>query len=182
MGPWQICFNKFRFPRLQFDVLFHGCSSMWGQTFHQIREWLMPPWLLAVQALLVLSLILSSLSRLISLLSVFQSPRDVWLRFGYYFLLVNVFCDLLTGLIMFTASLIFCFSCWSRSWLLYPNYNYLSWGWAAALLSSWAHLASTILFLAEARKERAKRQENEELLLQLQPVPLYSSQQSGIYI
>ena len=185
MGPWQICFNRFRFPRLQFDVLFNGCSSMWGQTYHQIREWLMPPWLLAVQGLLCLSLILSCLSRLISLLSVFQSPRDVWLRFGYYFLLVNVFCDLLVGLVLFTASLIFCFSCWSRSWLLYPNYNYLSWGWAAALLASWAHLAATLLFLAEARRERARRPHYEDLLLQLQSVQpgmpgLY--QQEGIYI
>ena len=142
----------------------------------------MPPWLLAVQALLVLSLILSSLSRLLSLLSVFQSPRDIWLRFGYYFLLINVLLDLVTGLVLFTTSLIFCVSCWSRSWLLYPNYNYLSWGWAAVLLSSWAHLASTLLFLSEARKERGQREKNEELLLQLQPVPIYTSQQSGRYI
>ena len=182
MGPWQICFNRFRFPRLQFDVLFHGCSSMWGRTFHQIREWLMPPWLLAVQGLLCLSLLLSCLSRLLSLLSVFQSPREVWLRFGYYFLLVNVFCDLLVGLVMFTSSLLFCFSCWSRSWLLYPNYNYLSWGWAAALLSSWAHLATTLLSLAEARRQRARRPQYQELLLQLQPVQPGVFGQEGIYI
>ena len=190
MGPWQICFQRFRFPRLQFDVLFQGCSSMWGQTYHQIREWLMPPWLLAVQGLLCLSLITSSLSRLVSLLSVFQSPRDVWLRFGSYFLLVNVFCDLLVGLTLTSASLTFCLCCWSRSWLLYPNYNYLSWGWAAALLSSWAHLASSLLALAEARRERARRPQYEDLLLQLQSVqpggpglpglPVY--QQEGIYI
>ena len=182
MGPWQICFQRFRFPRLQFDVLFNGCSSMWGRTYYQIREWLMPPWLLAVQGLLCLSLVLSCLSRLLSLLAVFQSPRDVWLRFGYYFLLGTVFCDLLVGLIMFTASLIFCFCCWSRSWLLYPNYNYLSWGWAAALLSSWAHLAATLLSLAEARRERARRPHYEDLLLQLQSVQPGAFQQEGIYI
>ena len=58
----------------------------------------------------------------------------------------------------------------------------VSWGWAAVLLSSWAHLASTLLFLSEARKERGQREKNEELLLQLQPVPIYTSQQSGRYI
>ena len=86
------------------------------------------------------------------------------------------------GLTLFTTSLIFCFSCWSRSWLLYPNYNYLSWGWAAALLASWAHLAATLLFLAEARRERARRPEYEDLLLQLQSVQPGLYQEEGIYI
>ena len=99
MGPWQMCFNRFRFPHLQFDELFHGCHSMWGHTYRQIREWLMPPWLLVIQAFLILCLILSIISRLISIAVVFQSPKAVWLRFGYHIILITVFLDLITGFI-----------------------------------------------------------------------------------
>ena len=68
----------------------------------------------------------------------------------------------------------------SRSWLLYPNFNYLSWGWAAALLASWALLASAGLFLVEARAERVRKADNEELLFQLEPGHIFSTHSSGI--
>ena len=180
MGPWQICFNRFRFPRLQFDVLFTGCHPMWGSTYHQIREWLMPPWLLAIQGLLLISLILAVLARLLSLAAVFHFPEAVWLQFGSSLLLIIGLLDLLAGVLLSIISLVFAASCWSRSWLLYPNYNYLSWGWAAALLASWTSLASGGLFMAEARAERARKARNEELLFQLEPGHIFSTHSSGI--
>lgn len=180
MGPWQICFNRFRFPRLQFDVLFTGCHPMWGNTYHQIREWLMPPWLLAIQGLLLISLIFAVLARILSLSVVFHAPEAVWLQFGSSLLLIIGLLDLLTGVLMSIISLVFAVSCWSRSWLLYPNYNYLSWGWAAALLATWTLLASSGLFLAEARAERNRKADNEELLFQLEPGHVFSTHHSGI--
>ena len=105
---------------------------------------------------------------------------NIFYRFGYYFILVNVILDLLTGLLLFIISLVFAVCCWSRSWLLYPNYNYLSWGWAACLLCSWSHLASAGLFTSEARREKAKKAQNEELLFQLEPGHIFSTHNSGL--
>ena len=153
---------------------------MWGHTYHQIREWLMPPWLLAIQGLLLISLILAVLARILSLSVVFNAPEGVWLQFGSILLLIVGLLDLLTGVLMSIISLVFAVSCWSRSWLLYPNYNYLSWGWAAALLATWTLLASSGLFLAEARAERARKADNEELLFQLEPGHVFSTHNSGI--
>lgn len=175
-----MCFNRFRFPRLQFDHLFHGCHPAWGHAYRQIREWLMPPWLLAVQGLLTLGLVLSSLARILSVAAVWRAPRPVWLRFGAAVLAAVASLDLVAGLLLAAASLVFCASCWDRAWLLYPNWNYLSWGWAAALLASWAHAASAGLFLVEARRERGRRAENEELLFQLEPGHIFSTHNSGI--
>ena len=39
-------------------------------------------------------------------------------------------------------SQVFPIYCWSRDYLLYPNYNYLSWSYAAALASILSFLAS----------------------------------------
>ena len=107
-------FSRFRFPHLQFDVLFNGCHSMWGSTYRQIREWLMPPWLLVIQFFLILTLVLSIISRLLGLCSVLQFPKSTWSRFGPYILLVNAILDLSVGLILFIMSLVFAFSCWAR--------------------------------------------------------------------
>ena len=38
-----------------------------------------------------------------------------------------VVADLLAFALLLLASTTFAICCWSRQWLLYPNYNYLSW-------------------------------------------------------
>ena len=42
MGLWEFCFYKFRHPDYQFDHLFHGCHSLYGDEFRLIREKLLP--------------------------------------------------------------------------------------------------------------------------------------------
>ena len=89
---------RFRFPRFQFDHLFTGCHPVWGHEYRLIRcaerafwpespiggilyrEWLLPPWLLTVQALLLLSLLLSIFARLLSVLAILRFPVTVFLR------------------------------------------------------------------------------------------------------
>ena len=44
------------------------------------REWLLPPWLLTVQALLLLSLLLSIFARILSVLAILRLPVTVFLR------------------------------------------------------------------------------------------------------
>ena len=53
--------------------------------------------------------------------------------------------DVASGLVLLAASLVFAGLCWGRAWLLYPNYNHLSWAWAAALLAGGGHLAAGTL-------------------------------------
>ena len=50
----------------------------------------------------------------------------------------------IAGMIMLLNVLVFCLSCWSRDWLLYPNYNYLSWSFAMALGAVLSFLCSVI--------------------------------------
>ncbi len=50
----------------------------------------------------------------------------------------------LAGL-MFLSVLIFGSCCWQRDWLLYPNYNYVSWSFALACFSCLAHIVAAML-------------------------------------
>ena len=33
MGLWTFCFDKFRFPRMQFDKMYSGCNAIWGYEY-----------------------------------------------------------------------------------------------------------------------------------------------------
>ena len=106
----------------------------------------MPPWFLACQALLVLSLVCSILARLAAIPPLLQAPRTVTLRsrcstnsciadlhsvplcrFGYQILVTSAGADLAASVMLVLTCLVFGLSCWDRTWLLYPNWNYLSW-------------------------------------------------------
>lgn len=172
MGPWEACFYRFRFPRFQFDHLFTGCHQVWGHEYRLIREWLLPPWLLAVQALLLLALLISIFARILSVLAILRLPVAVFLRYGERLLLTWVVADLLAFSLLLLASTTFAICCWSRQWLLYPNYNYLSWAWVACLLSSWAHAVAAFTAHTQLGQEKARRPQNLSLLNELEPAPL----------
>ena len=48
-------------------------------------------------------------------------------RFGYQILMTSALADLAASLMLVLTCLVFGLSCWDRTWLLYPNWNYLSW-------------------------------------------------------
>lgn len=172
MGPWEACFYRFRFPRFQFDHLFTGCHPVWGHEYRLIREWLLPPWLLAVQALLILALIFSVFARLLSILAILRLPVTVFLRYGERLLKTWIILDLVSFLLLIVAVTVFAICCWSRQWLLYPNYNYLSWAWVACLLSSGAHALAAFTAHNQLRQEKVRRPQNLSLLNDLEPPPL----------
>ena len=50
-------------------------------------------------------------------------------------------------MLLFLAICIFGGLCWDRDWLLYPNYNYVSWSYALATFSTLGHIiAASFLF------------------------------------
>ena len=55
-------------------------KTLGPKKFVFLREWLLPPWLLAVQALLVISLLLSIFARIISVFAILRLPVTVFLR------------------------------------------------------------------------------------------------------
>jgi hypothetical protein len=52
-------------------------------------------------------------------------------------LLANIVC--FAAILLFLAISIFGGECWRRDWLMYPNYNYLSWSYGLAVISMFFH-------------------------------------------
>jgi hypothetical protein len=145
MGLWEFCFYKFRHPDYQFDKLFTGCHATYGQEYRLIREKLLPGWLMVVQLFVTLALIASYLGQIIAVALLLRYPLEVILRFEYHFCgLAFIFNAVAAGL-MFLSAVIFGSCCWQRDWLLYPNYNYVSWSYAFAVFSCLAHVIAAML-------------------------------------
>ena len=76
------------------------------------------------------------------------------------------FCIFDSAVLLFLAICIFGGLCWDRDWLLYPNYNYVSWSYALATFSTLGHIiAASFLFFVStiARPLRKKLRKNHRM-------------------
>ncbi|RWS25553.1 hypothetical protein B4U80_02775 [Leptotrombidium deliense] len=65
LGLWDFCFRDFRHPYFQYDDKFDGCHWIYSSKYHNIRDWLQPPWFIFVQAMMVIALIFSLLTLIV---------------------------------------------------------------------------------------------------------------------
>lgn len=169
MGLWMYCFDEFYYPHFQYDKMFTGCYGVFSNEYQVIREWLLPGWLLCVQALYVLTFILSFGSQALMALQVCRYPLRFVIQYEWIISAVNFGCIATATFFMFLGVTIFGFSYTRRDWLLYPNFNYLSWAYWFAVISAFFHLMGTFLLYKEARLSYELKQESKNLIMQMQP-------------
>jgi len=169
MGLWEFCFNRFRYPNYQFDKLFDGCHYIFSQEYYVIWEWLLPGWLMAVQAFMTLGLIFSCLAQITATLLLTRWPLNFVFRYQWQLLgLCGVF-NAAKTFSLFLAVAVFGGQCWRRDWLLYPNFNYLSWSYAFAVISMAFAGLSTACFYFDTKKMLKIKKHGSNLVMQMQP-------------
>ncbi|RXG69232.1 hypothetical protein Avbf_09255 [Armadillidium vulgare] len=168
MGLWEFCFDGYRHFDLQYDKKFDGCDHVFSFEYQQIREWLLPSWLMATQAFMSIALVtiitaLVTLSLLLIRWPLKTVMKHEWKMIGFCF-----WCQAVTSVSVLLAIIVFGSMCWSRSWLLYPNFNYLSWSYIFAVICCGFEIISGAMLLHEMymAKERKREAMN---LLQMQP-------------
>lgn len=97
MGLWEYCFNHFRYPYYQFDHLFNGCHHVFSSYFHVIREFLLPAWLMAVQAFVTMSFMLSFSANCIMALQLCRWPLNFVLKYEYILSAIDFVCVVTTS-------------------------------------------------------------------------------------
>merc|ERR1712111_92313 len=167
MGLWEFCFYKFRHPDYQFDHLFHGCHALYGDEYRLIREKLLPGWLMVVQLFVTLALMASHFGQFIIVCLLLRFPLEWILRFEWHFCALALVCKVATAVLLFLSICIFGAECWDRDWLLYPNYNFLSYSYAVALFSCVAFIIASLLFAKDARAAKERKPFNKALLVKL---------------
>lgn len=171
MGLWEYCFDQFRYPYYQFDKLFDGCHYIFSQEYYVIREWLLPGWLMVVQAFVTLALMLSFSSQIIIALELIRWPLEFILLYEWLLSGIAFICNALAAILLFLAVSIFGGECWRRDWLMYPNFNYLSWSYGLAVISMFFHGFAAFFVYLDARKMWELRKESRNLVVQMHPNP-----------
>lgn len=169
MGLWEFCFQDFRHPDYQFDTLFNGCHWIWGEYYRLIREKLLPGWLIVVQFFATLALMASYLGQIIIVTLLLRWPLEIILRFEFWFCGLALVLNCCTAVLMFLSVVIFYAECWSRDWLLYPNWNYPSWSYAFACFSVVGHGIAALFLYWDTIKAKERKARNKALIMQMHP-------------
>jgi len=169
MGLWEFCFYRFRYPKFQFDRMFTGCAAVWGSEYRLIREWMLPWWMLLTQLLATLSFIISFISQVFDACLLLRWPLERILRFEYQVVYTTFVMKSLVAVLMFVCVALFGGACWDRGWLLYPNYNYVSWSYAFAVFSMIGHGIAAYFFFVEQKDAKERRDKNMALVMQMYP-------------
>jgi len=169
LGLWTSCFYLFRHPKVQFDQLYHGCYSVWGDSLKMIAYWMVPGWMILIQVMTTLALITSITAQVVSVCLVLRSPLQVVLRFERRLMKVLMLLNLISAVFMSVSVTVFPLYCWRRDYLLYPNYNYLSWSYKAGLASILACLTSLGSLYQELGEVVNREDKNLAVLYQFYP-------------
>ena len=79
-----------------------------------------------------------------------------------------------SAVLLFLSICIFGGECWDRDWLLYPNYNYVSWSYAFAVFSTLGHIIAVIFMFIDCQQAKERKERNKALIMQMHP-PAFSS-------
>ncbi|GIY42858.1 uncharacterized protein CDAR_246801 [Caerostris darwini] len=150
LGLWNVCFREYQHPSLKFDDVFNGCYSLYGHKSKSIRNWLHPGWFIFVQCLTTGSCLLSTLCIAILIFMHFQSEVEIKI-FVSAFLFVF---EALSALAAFLAVSVFGAMCFERSWIQYPKYNTLSFGYVFAVIGAISSGIAACLLLVQTFRMR----------------------------
>lgn len=118
MGLWEYCFKDFSYPYYQFPRTFNGCHNIFShvsiclyswpakswykkrwlrrlldlQEYYVIREWLVPGWLITVQAFITIAFILTFFSLGVMALELIRWPLKTVLQYEWLMTRVSYIC------------------------------------------------------------------------------------------
>ncbi|CAH0387146.1 unnamed protein product [Bemisia tabaci] len=169
MGIWEYCFEHYRHPNLQFDILFDGCYAIYSNDVYFIREWLLPGWLLFIQMCVLFAIILSFGAQFVIAGIVIRYPRDFVLTYEY---LLSGGCFIATAVatfLLFLAVALFPLNCWRQDWIQFPKFNHLSGSYYLCIVAFLLHAAAAWYIYKDARRGYRFRQEKPGLIMQMYP-------------
>ncbi|XP_042856024.1 uncharacterized protein LOC122242724 isoform X1 [Penaeus japonicus] len=164
MGLWEFCFNGFRYPKYQFDYKFTGCNYIFSEEYRIIWSWMLPAWLMTVQTFMTIALLASMTTLVTVSLVLVRWPLQFVMRYEWHLTGFAFCCQAATTVCIFFAVLVFGVMCWSRHWLLNPNFNYLSWSYAFAVVAGGIHAFAGLTLLHETYEARERKRQVSNLM------------------
>lgn len=168
MGLWEYCFKNFVYPNYQFPRYFTGCHNIFSDEYYVIREWLVPGWLMAVQAFICIAFILTFIGLGVLSLVVVRWPLKIVLQYEWILIRMSFICMGISALCIFLAIAVFGGNAYRRDWLMYPKFNVLSWAYSLAVVSFIVLSLSSLILLRESKTSYEMRSEAKNLVAQME--------------
>ncbi|ALC48242.1 pck [Drosophila busckii] len=166
MGIWQYCFKDYVHPN-QFHKKFTGCHNVFSHYYYVIRAFLLPGWLMAVQAFVTMAFIIVFFVLAVLSMTIIRLPLKPVLQ--YEWLLVRLsYIGTGIALFMFLAVCIFGGCAYRRDWLMYPKFNVLGWSYALAVVSFMLLGLAALILHRESRQAYEARGEQKNLVMQME--------------
>lgn len=97
---------------------------------------------MAVQAFMTLALIFSCSGHIVTTMLLVRWPLNFTHEHQWRMLYLGSILNGIKAFFLFLAVAVFGGQCWRRDWLLYPNFNYLSWSYAFAVIAMFVSIAA----------------------------------------
>ncbi|KAK3087052.1 hypothetical protein FSP39_001046 [Pinctada imbricata] len=147
LGLWEACFKDWTYFKDYNGKQYNGCWWIFSYEYRPIWQWLNPPWFLAIQVLMTLTLLLELVTVVLLILYVIRVfPASS----NYVGLFATAIMALLSGIVTAICMVIFgTKSVVDRQWIENPDKNYLSWSFGLIVLSGFLILfGGMCLFVA----------------------------------
>lgn len=155
LGLWEACFKDFSHKTSYNGKLYNGCWWMFSYEYEPIREWLNPPWLVAIQVMMTVSLLLQLVGSIIGVLVFLGVCPGV----ANFLALLSISVMTLVGGIISAVCLIL-FGVKSdqpqveANWIYFPDKNFLSWSYALVAVSGFLSLFGSMCGFVAAMTAR----------------------------
>jgi len=148
-GLWEFCFNDYTFYKDDQGKRYLGCFYIFSDTIRPLWEWLSPPWFIAMQVMVSLSLLVQVLNAILLVLYIFKLfPRYLQSSILLGASAVMAFCLA----VIFVVLVTFGVKKEDRRWVPRPDMNYLSWSYGMFCLSGWASLFAALALYRGAKE------------------------------
>lgn len=133
-----------------------------------IREWLLPGWLMAVQAFVTLAFINTFAALGIMACEIIRYPLKTVLRYEWFLTTCSAIAVSVSSFFLFLGVLIFGVNAYRRDWLMYPKFNIISWSYIFAVIAMAVLGLAGLILYKDARQAYERRRESKNLVHQMQ--------------
>jgi len=155
IGLWEVCMSNYMHHKDDSQELYRGCWWVFNSEtkYRKLREWLLPPWLIAVQVLVTGCLTLFIATALtIAFVFLHFCPIMNHEYHQTYALFASAAMMFLTTLGIFVSGTVYGQMSQDREWMPNPQFNFLSWGYGFLIMAGIASISAGVCFYLEAKK------------------------------
>jgi len=153
LGLWQVCFQDYMHHKDDSQEIYDGCWWVFNtdKRYRKLREWLMPPWFISCQVMVVGTLLLQlGTVILVAMIFLHCCPMMNHEYLQTYWMFAASAMMFLVAMVSLITSIIFGIESQDRFWMPRPDLSFLSWGFGFMIITGIMAVISGVCFFYQA--------------------------------